>query len=63
MNNIKKTYISPEAIVFVCKTNSLLMASKMDILEDIQNITPIDEEFNEEFSARDMEFEEDDFDY
>ena len=62
--NMKKTYISPETMVFVCKTNSLLMSSTtLDVLDDNPIITPTDEEFDGEFSSRDMEFEEDDLDY
>ena len=55
--NMKKTYISPETMVFVCKTNSLLMASTLDVLNDNPSVTPTDEEFDDEFSSREMEFE------
>lgn len=55
--NMKKTYISPETMVFVCKTNSLLMASTLDVLDDNPSVTPTDEEFDDEFSSREMEFE------
>ena len=54
---MKKTYISPETMVFVCKTNSLLMASTLDVLDDNPSVTPTDEEFDDEFSSREMEFE------
>ena len=60
---MKKTYISPETMVFVCKTNSLLMASTLDVLDDNPSVTPTDEEYDGEFSSREMEFEEDDLDY
>lgn len=55
--NMKKTYISPETMVFVCKTNSLLMASTLDVFDDNPSVTPTDEEFDDEFSSREMEFE------
>ena len=62
--NMKKTYISSETMVFVCKTNSLLMSSTtLDVLDDNPSITPTDEEFEGEFSSRDMDFDDDDFDY
>ena len=63
INNMKKKYISPETAVFVCNTNSLLMASKLDVLDDNLSVIPTDDEFDGEFSSRDMEFEEDDLDY
>ena len=64
MNNMKKTYISPETVVFVCKTNSLLMASQLnEVLDDIA-VTPTEEEYEGEFSVRDLDFdEEEDLDY
>ena len=65
---MKKTYISPEAVVFVCKTNSLLMASNLgDALDSNPTnpiVTPTDEEYDGEFSSRELDFEEgNDFDY
>ena len=61
--NMKKTYISPETMVFVCKTNSLLMSSTLNVADDNPMVTPTNEEYDGEFSCRDMEFEEDDLDY
>lgn len=61
--NMKKTYISPETMVFVCKTNSLLMSSTLSVADDNPMVTPTNEEYDGEFSSRDMEFEEDDLDY
>ena len=40
----KKQYISPEAEVFVCKTNAMLMASKFAPEEANPSITPTDDE-------------------
>ena len=61
--NMKKTYISPETMVLVCKTNSLLMSSTLNVADDNPMVTPTNEEYDGEFSSRDMEFEEDDLDY
>lgn len=54
----KRTYISPEAEVFGCKVNAMLMASTLAPSDDPQNIIPTDEEFNEEFSSHDFDFSE-----
>ena len=50
-------------MVFVCKTNSLLMSSTLNVADDNPMVTPTNEEYDGEFSSRDMEFEEDDLDY
>jgi len=58
INNMKKKYISPETVVFVCNTNSLLMASKLDVLDDDLSVIPTDDEFDGEFSSRDLDIED-----
>ncbi|SFW13889.1 hypothetical protein SAMN06298211_11535 [Prevotellaceae bacterium MN60] len=58
INNMKKKYISPETAVFVCNTNSLLMASKLDVLDDNLSVIPTDDEFDGEFSSRDLDIED-----
>ena len=58
MKNMKKTYISPETEVFVCNTNSLLMASKLDALDDDLSVSLTDDEFEGEFSSRDLDIED-----
>ena len=55
---MKKKYISPETVVFVCNTNSLLMASKLDVLDDNLSVIPTDDEFDGEFSSRDLDIED-----
>ena len=52
---MKKQYIAPESEVFVCKINSMLMASaRLDSLvgESSGQITPVSEENPGEFSGR-----------
>ena len=58
INNMKKKYISPETAVFVCNMNSLLMASKLDVLDDDLSVIPTDDEFDGEFSSRDLDIED-----
>lgn len=58
MKNMKRTYISPETEVFVCNTNSLLMASKLDALDDDLSVSLTDDEFEGEFSSRDLDIED-----
>jgi hypothetical protein len=58
INNMKKKYISPETVVFVCNTNSLLMASTLDVLDDNLSVIPTDDEFDGEFSSRDLDIED-----
>ena len=47
INNMKKKYISPETVVFVCNTNSLLMASTLDALNDDLSVILTEEELAE----------------
>ena len=57
---MKKQYISPEAEVFVCKINSMLMASaNLDSLigETNGEIIPVSEENPGEFSGRDTSYD------
>jgi len=57
---MKKQYISPKAEVFVCKINSMLMASaNLDSLIDETNgeIIPVSEENIGEFSGRDIDYD------
>ena len=57
---MKKQYISPEAEVFVCKINSMLMASaNLDSLINETNgeIIPVSEENTGEFSGRDTSYD------
>lgn len=56
---MKKKYISPETVVFVCNTNSLLMASTLDALNDDLSVILTEEEFDSEFSSRYVELEDD----
>ena len=56
---MKKKYISPETAVFVCNANSLLMASKLDVLDDNLSVILTEEEFDSEFSSRYVELEDD----
>ena len=58
ITNMIKKYISPETAVFVCNTNSLLMASKLDVLDDNLSVIPTDDEFDGEFSSRDLDIED-----
>jgi hypothetical protein len=58
INNMKKKYISPETVVFVCNTNSLLMASTLDVLDDNLSVIPTDDEFDGEFCSRDLDIED-----
>ena len=54
---MKKQYISPEAEVFVCKMNAMIMASKMDpesISQELE-INP-DENYGGEFSAHSLDW-------
>lgn len=53
----KKQYISPEAEVFVCKTNAMLMASKLDPESPSQSleIDP-EEDYGGEFSSHGDDF-------
>ena len=55
---MKKKYISPETVVFVCNTNSLLMASTLDVLDDNLSVIPTDDEFDGEFCSRDLDIED-----
>jgi hypothetical protein len=55
---MKKTYISPETMVFVCKTNSLLMSSTLNVADDNPMVTPTNEEYDGEFSSRDLDIED-----
>ena len=55
---MKKKYILPEAVVFACNTNSLLMASTLDVLDDNLSVIPTDDEFDGEFSSRDLDIED-----
>lgn len=50
---MKKTYITPQTTVEVleCKM-TILAASKFDINKDTQEITPTDEEYDDEFCAK-----------
>ena len=57
---MKKQYILPKAEVFVCKINSMLMASaNLDSLIDETNgeIIPVSEENIGEFSGRDTDYD------
>ena len=56
---MKKKYISPETVVFVCNTISLLMASTLDALNDDLSVILTEEEFDSEFSSRYVELEDD----
>ena len=56
---MKKKYILPEAVVFACNTNSLLMASTLDAMKDDLSVILTEEEFDSEFSSRYVELEDD----
>lgn len=53
---MKKQYISPEAEVFGCKVNAMLMGSLLDPLEDVQDIIPTDDINPDEFSGHEFDF-------
>lgn len=48
---MKKTYISPLAVVLAVETQHL-MADSLDPTKDSQSVTPEEEEYNDEFSSR-----------
>ena len=45
-------------MVFVCKTNSLLMSSTLNVADDNPMVTPTNEEYDGEFSSRDLDIED-----
>lgn len=51
--NMKKEYIEPSIKMQVTVYESLLAsASKLDPTKDDQNVTPTEEEYNDEFGAK-----------
>ena len=67
---MKKEYIKPTALVFVCQTNAMLMTSTSDsldnlLVDDNVNIIP-DSDPVDEFFSHDDDFDfgsDDDFDF
>ena len=56
---VKKTYITPQTLIEVAECEMLIAASKFDISSDTQSITPTDDEYNDEFSAKEYSFGDD----
>ena len=57
---MKKTYIQPQTIVELAECEMLIAASVLDINSgDSQGITLTDEEYDEEFSAKEYSFDDD----
>ena len=56
---VKKTYITPQTLIEVAECEMLIAASMFDISSDTQSITPTDDEYNEEFSAKEYTFGDD----
>ncbi len=56
---VKKTYITPQTLIEVAECEMLIAASMFDISSDTQSITPTDDEYNEEFSAKEYSFGDD----
>lgn len=62
MKKWKRQYIAPEAEVFECKVNAMLMGSILDPLEDVQDIIPTDDINPGEFGGHEFDFQIDDED-
>ncbi len=56
---VKKTYITPQTLIEVAECEMLIAASMFDISSDTQSITPTDDEYNDEFSAKEYSFGDD----
>ncbi len=56
---VKKTYITPQTLIEVAECEMLIAASKFDISSDTQSITPTDDEYDDEFSAKEYSFGDD----
>ena len=56
---VKKTYITPQTLIEVAECEMLIAASMFDISSDTQSITPTDDEYDDEFSAKEYSFGDD----
>ncbi len=56
---VKKTYITPQTLIEVAECEMLIAASMFNISSDTQSITPTDDEYNDEFSAKEYSFGDD----
>ena len=57
----KKTYKSPEVVAFNMKVRSILMNSTLDPSGDTPSVEVSDEVHNSGFSAREYDFDEDEY--
>ena len=56
---MKKTYIQPQTMEEFTQCEMMLAASMFDISNDSQVITPIDEEYDGEFTVKEYRFGDD----
>ena len=56
---MKKTYITPQTLIEVAECEMLIAASMFNTSSDTQSITPTDDEYNDEFSAKEYSFGDD----
>ena len=56
---VKNTYITPQTLIEVAECEMLIAASMFDISSDTQSITPTDDEYDDEFSAKEYSFGDD----
>lgn len=56
---MKKTYIQPQTMEEFTQCEMMLAASMFDVNKDSQVITPIDEEYDGEFTVKEYRFGDD----
>lgn len=56
---MKKTYIQPQTILEFAECEMLIAASMLDVNKDSQSITLSDEDYDDEFFAKEYDFGED----
>ena len=56
---MKKIYIQPQTKVELAQCEVMLAASAFNINNDSQSITPLDDEYDDEFAVREYSFDDD----
>lgn len=56
---MKKKYINPQTIISITQCEMLVAASRLDTSKDSQDIIPSDEDYNDEFTAKEFIFSDD----
>lgn len=56
---MKKIYIQPQTKVEFAQCEVMLAASAFNINNDSQSITPLDEEYDDEFAVKEYSFDDD----